>query len=245
MPELESKPFLDHLEDLRTMLIKSVLALGLGIIICFFAVKPILILLMEPLRKIGEDPKTFLRVLGVIDPFSIQIEMSLLGGVILALPFVLYFIGQFVLPALNPTEKKYLLPTFAIGAFLFLTGICFCYFFLLPRTLSFFLEYNNYLGIRTEWTIQNYIDFVVQMLVGFGLAFELPLVILILNFFGIVSNRTLREYRRHAVVFIVIAASCIMPTYDLFSLTLLCLPMYVLYELCIAITWFREKSIQK
>jgi sec-independent protein translocase protein TatC len=239
---LESKPFLEHLEDLRVLIIKSVIALGLGMVICFVLTKPILQLLMKPLRDIGQDPKNFLRVLGVIDPFSIQIEIALCGGVILTLPFILYFTGQFVLPALTKKEKGYLLPVFAAGTVLFLVGVAFCYFVLLGQTLKFFLQYNEWLGFRSEWTIQNYIDFVVQMLVGFGLAFELPLVILILNFFGIVTHRMLREYRRHAIVCIVIAASCIMPTYDLISLLLLCTPMYVLYELCVIITWYRERK---
>lgn len=239
---LPSKPFLEHLEDLRVVIIKSVLALGIAMAVCFALTKQILVLLEKPLVDIGQDPKQFLRVLGVIDPFSIQMELSFYCGIILALPFVLYFIGQFVLPALTKQEKKYLFPVFAMGTVLFLIGVAFCYFVLLGQTLKFFLQYNEWLGMRSEWTIQNYIDFATQMLIGFGLAFELPLVILILNFFGIVTNKMLRHYRRHAIVCIVIAASCIMPTYDLISLALLCVPMYLLFEMCVVITWFREKK---
>jgi sec-independent protein translocase protein TatC len=242
MQEPESKPFLDHLEDLRDMLLKSAAALGIGMAACFFATKPIMEILLHPLRAIGEDPKNFLRVLGVIDPFSIQINISLFGGAILALPFILYYIGQFVLPALTDREKKFLLPAFTAGAVLFIGGVMFCYFVLMPKTLRFFLDYSAWMGVESQWTLSNYISFTVQMLLAFGISFELPLVLLILNVFGLVSSAFLSEKRRHAAVVIVIFAACITPTSDFFSLALLSVPMYLLYEACVWITLFREKK---
>ena len=235
-------PFLQHLEELRWSILKSVVALVIGVVACFLVTPQILDLMMFPLVRAGVDPKEFLWNVGVIDPFVIQLQIGLFGGFILALPCILYFFGQFVLPALTAHEKGYLLPAFTAGAFLFLGGVAFCYFVLLPVALQFFLDYSNYLGIEARWTLQNYIGFVLQMLLAFGISFELPLVILILNFFGLVSYEQLRDHRKHAAVVIVIFAACITPTSDLFSLALLSLPMYLLYESCIWITYYKRET---
>ena len=179
--------------------------------------------------------------MGVVDPFSIHMEISLFGGLILSLPLLLYFIGQFLLPALTLREKKFLAPVFAAGAVLFAVGVTFCYAFVLKATLKFFLGYNDYFGWGTMWTAKALIDFEVQMLAGFGVAFELPLVILVLNLLGLVSSAQLAAKRRHAGVIIFIAACCIIPSTDIFSLSVLTVPMYLLYEACILIARIVEK----
>jgi sec-independent protein translocase protein TatC len=238
---LETKPFLAHLEDLRWTIIRCVVALGAGVIICAFSVKYILKALYHPYRQTGHDPKELFNF-GVIDPFSIHVEISIFGGVILALPFLLYFVGQFLLPALTPREKRFLLPIFVVGAILFAVGITFCYTLVLHNTLQFFFSYSEYLGFGANWTAKALIDFEVQMLIGFGLAFELPLVILVLNLLGIVSAEQLAAKRRHAAFGIFIAACCIIPSTDLFSLSVLAVPMYVLYEVCILVARIVEKK---
>jgi sec-independent protein translocase protein TatC len=183
---LETKPFLAHLEDLRWTIIRCAGALAVGVIICALSVKYILKALYHPYRQTGHDPKELFNF-GVIDPFSIHMEISIFGGVILALPFLLYFIGQFLLPALTPREKRFLLPIFIAGACLFVVGVTFCYTLVLRTTLEFFFAYSNYLGFGANWTAKALIDFEVQMLLGFGVAFELPLVILVLNLLGLVT----------------------------------------------------------
>jgi sec-independent protein translocase protein TatC len=239
---LETKPFLAHLEDLRWTLFRCICALGAGVVISAFAAKWILRLLYRPLIATGHDPKEMLRTLGVVDPFSIHMEISLFGGLILSLPLLLYFLGQFLLPALTLREKRFLGPVFVAGAVLFAVGVVFCYEFVLKATLQFFLGYNDYFGWGTMWTAKSLIDFEVQMLVGFGVAFELPLVILVLNLFGLVSSRQLAEKRRHAALVIFIAACCIIPSTDLFSLSVLTVPMYLLYEACIWIARVVERK---
>jgi sec-independent protein translocase protein TatC len=238
---LETKPFLAHLEDLRWTIIRCAGALAVGVIICALSVKYILKALYHPYRQTGHDPKELFNF-GVIDPFSIHMEISIFGGVILALPFLLYFIGQFLLPALTPREKRFLLPIFIAGACLFVVGVTFCYTLVLRTTLLFFFSYSNYLGFGANWTAKALIDFEVQMLMGFGVAFELPLVILVLNLLGIVSADQLASKRRHAAFFIFIAACCIIPSTDLFSLSVLAVPMYVLYEVCIFIARIVERK---
>jgi sec-independent protein translocase protein TatC len=241
----DTKPFLAHLEDLRWTIMRCLGALLVGVIICAFGVRPILNGLYRPLKQAGHDPKEFLRTIGVVDPFSIHMEIAIFGGLILALPFLLYFIGQFLLPALTVAERRMLGPIFAGGALLFAVGVSFCYFLVLKTTLQFFLGYNNYLDLDTMWTAKSYIDFVVQMLAGFGIAFEMPLVILVLNLFGLVSAAQLASKRRHAAFIILVAACCIIPSTDIFSLSVLCVPMYLLFEICILIARVMEKGKAK
>ena len=241
---LETKPFLAHLEDLRWTIIRCLGALIVGVVICAFSAKFILKALYRPYKQAGHDPKTLFNF-GVVDPFSIHMEISIFGGVILSLPFVLYFMGQFLLPALTARERRFLAPIFFAGAILFVVGVTFCYAFVLKATLQFFFGYSDYLGFGATWTAKALIDFGVQMLLGFGLAFELPLVILVLNLLGIVSAEQLAAKRRHAALAIFIAACCIIPSTDLFSLSVLTVPMYLLYESCIWIARIVEKRKAK
>jgi len=239
-PGLETKPFLAHLEDLRWTIIRCVAALGLGVIICAFSARYIIKLLYRPYVETGQDPQKLVNF-GVVDPFSIHMEISIFGGLILSLPFLLYFIGQFLLPALTPREKRFLAPIFFAGSLLFLVGITFCYAFVIKAALQFFIAYSNYFGFESMWTAKTLIDFEVQMLIGFGLAFEFPLVIMVLNVLGIVSSAQLASKRRHAAFIIFVAACCIIPSTDPFSLSLLSVPLYVLYEACIWIARIFEK----
>ena len=235
------KSFLDHLEDLRWVIIKSALAFAAGAAVCFGFAQPLLQVLYLPLRRAGQDPATMLRVLGVVDPLSIQIDLALTGGLTLSLPFILYFVAQFVLPALTRREARAIVPAFAAGTLLFAGGVLFCYFLILPQTLRFFIAYNAHFGFRTEWTVQNYIDFLLQMLLAFGISFELPLVLVLLNVLGIVPSATLGRYRRHAVVILVVLACCVVPATDPFSIGMLVVPMYLLFEGTIWFTRLLER----
>ncbi|MBX7158384.1 MAG: twin-arginine translocase subunit TatC [Verrucomicrobiae bacterium] len=239
----EPKPFLSHLEDLRRMIIKSGIAIIVGMLASFVFVKTILKLFNLPLIWAGLDPAHFLRVLGVADAFTLSLQAAFFSGFVFALPFVLYFLGNFLLPALTAQERKMLLPAFIVGSLLFALGVAFCYFLLLPQTLRFFHNYSASMGYTTEWTAKNYIAFCVQMLLGLGLSFELPIVILILAKLGFVDAAFLKKYRRHAIVVIVIAAAMITPTSDLFTLSAMAVPMLILYEICIVICrWMERKN---
>jgi sec-independent protein translocase protein TatC len=238
--DLETKPFLAHLEDLRWTIIRCVIVLAVGVTACAFGAKYILRALYHPYRQIHEDPDKLVNF-GVVDPFSIHMEISIFGGIILALPLMLYFIGQFLLPALTHREKKMIAPIFAAGAVLFIVGVSFCYFLVLRAALLFFKEYSAYLGFTNMWTAKGLIDFEVQMLIGFGVAFELPLIVLILNLLGFVSASQLASKRRHAAFAIFVASCCIIPSTDIFSLSVLSVPMYLLYEVCIFVARIVEK----
>lgn len=228
------KPFLDHLEDLRRMILKSlgVLVVSMGLS-CVYAQK-ILYILQIPLFKAlegrKEQPGDFLKTLDVMDAFSAIIQTGLTAGIIFASPVIFYFLAEFLLPALTPRERKMLVPGFLAGGVLFLVGAAFCYFWILSPAIVFFLELNEWIGAKAEWTLQNYLGFTLQMIAAFGISFELPLVICVLAKLGVVSSTFLKTYRRHCAVILVIFAACITPTSDVFSLMALFIPMYVLYE---------------
>jgi sec-independent protein translocase protein TatC len=154
---------------------------------------------------------------------------------------LLYFLAQFVLPALTAVEKRFLFPAI-IGSFgLFLLGVCVCYFWLLPRTILFFFRDTQSLGWAPTWTVQQYYSFVTKFVLGFGLAFELPVVVLALVYFGLITYKFMARTRPYAVVLIFILAAIIAPTPDFLTLVAMALPMVLLYESCIWIAWVMER----
>jgi sec-independent protein translocase protein TatC len=242
----DSKPFLEHLEDLRKMLFRAIIALVACMGLCLVFVKPILLVLEHPLSqaaaKKGIEFDKLLIAYTPMSSLNTIMQTALMGGVILALPFVLFFVGQFILPALTPREKRLLLPTFGIGGLLFLGGVTFCYFLVLPQTLIYLIELGDWINLRFSWALDEYLSFIVQFLIAFGLSFELPLVIVILAKLGIVSKSFLTRYRRHSFLTIFIFTTCMMPTTDLFSLMAMAGPMYLLYEISIYCVGWIEKD---
>jgi sec-independent protein translocase protein TatC len=241
-----AKPFLEHLEELRWMLVKSIITLAVSMGGCALFLKQIIEIVKYPLQIVcddkGMDIDAFLITLNVVDPMTISIQTCFFAGIILAFPFLFFFLGQFILPALRQEERKLLIPAFAAGGGLFIGGAVFCYFLIMPQTLQFFIEWNEWFGWKAQWPIQSYIGFVLQMLVGFGLSFELPLVVAILAKLGIVTKAFLVQYRRHAIVALVVIAACVTPTSDPFTLGMMFGPMYLLYEISIFITGIIEKA---
>lgn len=236
------KPFFDHLEDLRWMLIKMIVTLAVTMFLSFFFARQLLAVIIWPLKRVAGDPERFLYSLEVTGGFTLAMLLALYAGLVLACPFLLYFLAQFVLPALTPKEKGMMGPVFAAGVGLFLSGVALAYFAVIPAGLKFFLDYNKYLGIRSQWVIENYVSFVSHMCLAFGICFELPLVVLALAKLGIVSAKFLREKRPYVIVLIFIIAAVITPTTDMVNQCLLAVPMCVLYEACIWIAWWMERK---
>ena len=232
------KPFLDHLEDLRGVILKCAGAIGLGSILGVMGIGQVMEILRWPLQQaqgnLAQPRPNTLLALQVTDPMTVTLQIGIGAGILLALPFVLFFIGQYLLPALDPKERNLLLPVFLVGTFLFLGGALFCYFLVLPRALEFFQDLNRWLGLETSWTMTSYTDFALQMLVGFGLSFELPLVMVILARLGILQQKVVVQHRRHAVVALIVLAACVTPTSDPFNLGLMFIPLYGLFELGLA-----------
>jgi sec-independent protein translocase protein TatC len=240
-----AKPFLDHLEDLRWTLLKCIVAFVTASVACFIFRKEILNVLTAPLFAEVSRDSGFLSALGVADSFMISIKVAAFAGLVVALPFILFFLGQFLIPALTSMEKRMVFPVFISGVCLFVSGVLVCYLFLLPLTIRFFIADSAYMGIRPVWTIQNYISFVTQFAIGMGLSFEMPVAILALAKLGIITHEFLRQKRRYFIVAIFFLSACLTPTSDIFTMTVVAAPLVILYEICVWVTWSIEKGRRK
>ncbi len=241
LPESEtSKPFLEHLEDLRWMIVKMAITLVVAMILCFAFRGTLVRVLQVPLHDVGSKIGA-LKALGITDSIVISFHLAFYAGIAVSFPILLYFLAEFVLPALTAVEKRFLFPAIFVSFGLFLLGVLVCYFWLLPKTILFFFRDTESLGWAPTWTVQQYYSFVTRFVIGFGLAFELPVVVLALVRFGLVTYKFMARTRPYAIVLIFILASIITPTPDVLTLVAMALPMCVLYESCIWIAWFMER----
>lgn len=236
------KPFLDHLEDLRWVIVKMAIALGIGMLLAFCFRTQLAMILQRPLQALDPNLLKSLAAFGVADSMTISLQLAFYAGIVLAFPFLIYFAGSFVLPALTPHEKRAMLPAVLVGFGLFLGGVTFSYFFVLPPTLRFFFHDAMAMHWTPTWNVREYFSFVTQCCVGFGIAFELPVIVLVLVRLGLISTGLLRRTRAYAFVLIFCAAVFLAPTPDIVSMLIMGAPMYVLYEICIFISGFIEKK---
>ena len=244
-PESEtSKPFLEHLEDLRWTIVKIALTILVAMVLSFAFRQRLVLVLQRPLYEVGAQAGT-LRALGITDSITVSFHLAFYAGIVISFPLLLYFIAQFVLPALTAVEKRFLFPAIAVSFALFLIGVGCCYFWLLPKTILFFFHDTQSLGWTPTWTVQQYYSFVTRFVLGFGLAFELPVVVLALVRFGLVTYAFMRRTRPYAIVLIFILATIITPTPDVLTLIALSLPMCLLYESCIWIAWFMQRKAER
>lgn len=191
------------------------------------------------------DNRGNLRLMSALKPtetFMLSMKLSFFAGVILAFPLLLMFILQFVLPGLHNNEKRVLWPSLAIGFGLFLGGVLFAYFAVLPRALEFFYEWSGKLGVSNDWRIGEYITFATQFTLLFGLSFELPVVVMVLVKLGILSYEIMSRTRNYAIVGIFVTAAILTPTPDVLTLCLMALPMILLYEGCIWLAWLDARK---
>lgn len=208
----------------------------------------VLALQAEPANTVtGPDPDmVLLKNYSPIGGIMVALELALYGGFALASPFVMLFIGQFVLPALRVHEKKFLYRAVGIGVGLFLLGVVFCYFFIMQVTLVATVQFSQWLGFRAdEWRAEDYIDFVVKMMLAVGLSFQLPVVLLTLVRIGILDYKKLQDYRSYFIVANMVACAVITPSGDPFTMLLLAVPVQILYEASVFIAWTWWKRDQR
>ncbi len=308
------KTFLEHLEDFRWVLIKSIVALFLGMLICLFAANDVVRIVKWPLthawihysgtnqivtvsfgtNRLGNFPLTpeqqqsldlgtnrFVaveveplvigtnRVLGwrvnhdpnVADDaqraridlinlspaggFVVAFQVALYGGAVLASPFIFYFVVAFAFPALKLRERKYVYRGLAIGIGLFLAGVAFCYFALMPVALSAAQLYSQWLGFGAfQWRAEDYISFVCKFMLGMGLGFELPVVILTLVKIGVLSYRTLSKARRYMIIINLILGA-VLTTPEPITMLVMFVPLQLLYEITVWIAWYWDRKERK
>ncbi len=233
--------FLGHLEELRWTLIKCAVVFAIFVTVIAYKLDVASELLTRPLLQVqAEYPKlkSDLVTTSPMSVFSVIIDICLIGGVILSVPFWLFFLGQFVAPALTKKEMKVIVPTGLSALGLFLGGSAFGYFLLTPSTIRVAFELNDLLHYTVMWTADKYYSLLLWMTFGMGAAFEFPLLVVLAVYIGLIEVATLKKYRRHAIVVMFIIAAIVTPTPDPFNQTLFAVPLIVLYELAIWVSAF-------
>ena len=318
------KPFLDHLEDFRFMVMKCVVAVVAGMMIALIGSPQIVTFLTQPLedaqqieqlnsnpdkravpvkfgsgvvshiresdlkniaetgdlkgsftntveitalrlvpaKQLGTDGTRYalelqvdnnstnrepwhvqLKAFGPLKSFFIALKIGLYGGITIAIPFILFFVAQFVLPALRVKEKKWVFRLAGMGTILFLIGVAFCYVVIMQVALWASVGFAGMLGFGAdEWMAEEYIGFVCKFMVGMGLAFEMPMILLFLVKIGVLNYEKLSSLRMYAVVANIILAAVITPTGDPVTLALVAVPMQLLYEMSTVIAWFMGRK---
>ena len=233
--ELDKKsemPFLEHLEELRQRLIWSTVTVMIASVISFiltvyFDVIPFLI---KPVEEYMEK----LTYLSPTEPFMVTMKVSLFLGIVISLPILFWHFWAFVAPALFKKERKVIIPAIVASVMLFAAGVALAFYVVLPLGLRFLLSFQTE-ALTPMITINEYLSFATRMSLVFGTVFELPLVILILSSLGIVSPTFLRSKWRHVAVIICILAAILTPA-DPWSMTMMAIPLYLLYEVSIVLS---------
>lgn len=243
-PHEKPMGFWEHLEELRGTIIKSVVTFAIFAGLIGYFITDFNHVLKWPLLQVQADYPQVPIDLGtttIMEVFNMIIQMCLLGGLMLAAPFILFFIGQFVAPALTPREMKAVLPMCVAAFFLFLAGATFSFFLLVPSTLRVAVQLNNTFELVFRWTAGSYYSTLTWLVLGVGAAFQFPLIIILLVWLGMMTTAFLRKYRRHAIVVIFIIAALVTPTPDPFTQCIFAAPLYGLYEIAILVAARIEK----
>lgn len=241
--------FLDHLEELRWTIIKPLVVFIIAFVGSMIMIKDVKDILLAPLESnyshLTEAERMLvfggLTTMNVTGVFVAMLLIGIIIGLMFASPVIVYYMGKFLAPALTVREKKILIPGSFAVLILFLLGCAFGYFFLLPRTITAVIWFNNLLGFQLLWTTSNYFGFLTFTILGLGLAFQMPLLIVVLVSVGIVTPQQLRTYRRYIVLGIVITAAILTPPEPITQLAL-AIPLWILYEIAILVSVFLKKK---
>ena len=234
----ESMPFLDHLEELRWRLIKSIASVLIGAVISFYFIDQIIEFLVKPTDALKNSMD--LQVLKVQGMFMIKWSIALFGGIIISIPVLTFQIWKFVAPGLYIDEKKYIIPLIIFTFLSFLCGLIFAYMIVIPFSLGFFTSVG-FEGIQNNFSINYYFSFITWLMIGSGLIFELPVIVFILSVIGLLTPAFMRHYRRYAIVIILVLSAFITPP-DPVSLVLMSIPLLVLYEVSIGVSWLVNRK---
>jgi sec-independent protein translocase protein TatC len=229
--------FLEHLEELRVRLLHSIYAVIITTGICFYFRNEIYAYLAKPLTdtlRLLHMPAQLVYT-NPVDPFNLYIKLAIMGGIFLASPYILFQIWLFISPGLYRHEKKYIWPFVLLTSGLFISGGFFAYKAALPKAFLFLLEFAA--QFQPMVTINEYWDLAISIVVAVGLVFELPVLILVLSIFGIVTPKFLWKNFRYAVLLTAVIAAAVVPTNDVATLFVVWIPLLGLYLLSIGLSW--------
>lgn len=237
--ELKRMTLIEHLEELRARLMWSIVAVFVGFLLCWYWAQPIFAWMAMPITQFlpAGDKLAFT---GLVDPFMLYMKVALLAGVFLASPVVLWQFWLFVSPALYRHERRLVVPFVTLTTVFFLSGGYFGYKVAFPMVVKFLLSVGK--DFRQVITINEYFAMASKVILGLGLVFELPVLIMVLARFGIVTAKLLLKYFRFAVLIIFIIAAIITPTPDIPTQCVFALPMIGLYLLGVLVAWLFGKK---
>ncbi len=243
---MSSQPmtFWDHLDELRASIIRMIVAIVVLTVVAFLAKDLLFDIVLAPqnadfptyrLFNASDAPQVTLINTGLAQQFLIHVRVALYTGIILASPYILYLLFHFISPALYRSERSKVVRLVCSAYVMFVIGLLVNYFLIFPVTYRFLGNYQVSEVIANTVTIDSYISTLSMLSLSMGIVFEIPVVCWLLGKFGILTASTMRRYRRHVIVAILIAAAIITPTSDIFTLSLVSLPMWLLYEVSIRI----------
>ena len=233
-------PLLDHLIELRTRLLKSLVAIGIAFGVCLYFARPIFAVLVQPLVKAGQGKLVYTQL---FEAFFVEVKVALFAAMMIAFPVIANQLWKFVAPGLYRQEKRALLPFLFATPVLFTIGACFAYFITIPLALQFLLGFQgNIGGVEQEAlpSVGNYLSFIMQFVMAFGIAFLLPILLMLLERSGIVTRAQLISARRYMIVAAFAIAAVATPP-DVLSQFLLAVPLILLYEVSIFAIWFTQR----
>ncbi|MBR1386854.1 MAG: twin-arginine translocase subunit TatC [Alloprevotella sp.] len=242
--------FWEHLEELRSTLIRALLAVIVAGVVCFMFKEPVFRLVLAPAKGnfffldwIGIDnPPIHLVNTQLTEQFMVHMKVALVCGLIVASPYVIYQLFRFVAPALYDNERRYSSVMVVASFVLFMVGVTINYLLIFPLTVRFLGTYQVDASVQTMLTLNSYIDTLLLMCLMFGLMFEIPALSWLLAKIGVLRAEWMSRYRRHAIVVILIVAAIITPTTDAFTLMIVSLPIWLLYEASIGIVKISQKK---
>jgi sec-independent protein translocase protein TatC len=230
--------FFDHLEELRTRIIRALLSIGVAFGLCWWQKKILFELIKKPLDKIGID----LVVLKPTDNFNVPFKVALVSALFIAAPFVMREVWLFVSPALYKKERRYAFPFVISSGLLFMMGGAFGYFVAFPLAMDFLVNFGKELGMRQNISAMEYFDLFLMFEVILGAVFEIPALIFILSRFGLVSGPFLLRNFRYALLIACILAAVLTPTTDIPNMMMVGVPMILLYSIGIVIAYIFGKK---
>ncbi len=233
MTEEEKMPFLEHLQELRKRLLICASAIGIGFVISYGFAEHIFHVLCIPwIQALPQAQTVKLIATAPHEAFFTYMKVAFITGIMLAVPVILYELWRFIAPGLYEKEKRAILPVVLFSSFFFLGGALFGYFCVFPYGFRFFASFaTDY--ITPMITTREFLSFTTRMLVGFGVVFELPIFAFFLGKLGLITAKTLRRFRKGAIVAIFIIAAAITPSPDVFSQLMMAGPLLVLYEVSV------------
>jgi sec-independent protein translocase protein TatC len=231
-PENEVRlSFFDHLRELRKRLFRAIIGVVVGMAAIGWWVEKIFHHLMQPVLDSLPEKQRALHYTSYIEPLMVYLKVAMYGGIFVAVPWVLYQLWGFIAPGLYRKEKKLVVPFLVSGTALFYAGAAFCYFLIFPAAFPAMAAIASDQSLSPVLTMSEQLSLVLGMLLGFGVVFELPVIIAFLAMIGVVTAATLSKYRRLAIVVNTIIAAIITPTGDPLNLALMAVPMCLFYEI--------------